>query len=132
MVQNRHADKLGGDRWDVSATSHVRSNENFASAIRRCLAHELGIIRSFNPSYLLSYTYQEKLGTSTENEYCSLFVIPYDGEIVPNRNELVEYRWVSLTQLTNWYRADSNQFTRWFGEAFERFLRYSNEVRFNG
>ncbi|MBL3589005.1 MAG: NUDIX domain-containing protein [gamma proteobacterium endosymbiont of Lamellibrachia anaximandri] len=124
LIQKRQGSKLGGGRWDVSATSHVRSNETFAAAIRRCLSHELGIADGLVPRYLLSYTYLEQLDGRAENEYCSLFVLPYDGPVVANLEELESYRWVSVSELLDWYRSDSVGFTLWFGEAFERMVRY--------
>ncbi len=127
LIQKRQTHKLGGGRWDVSATSHVRSNETFAAAIRRCLAHELGITQAISSAYLLSYTYIEHLGSHAENEFCSLFRISYYGEIIANPDELIEHRWVPVAQLTEWYRSDSKLFTQWFGEAFERFLSHSEE-----
>ena len=128
LIQKRHQHKLGGNLWDVSATSHVRFNETYASAIQRCLSHELGIDANLRPEYLLSYTYLESLGDRAENEFCSLFCMPYGGSITPNPEELDECRWVPVTQLANWYRTDPGRFTRWFGEAFERLQRHPSAI----
>jgi isopentenyl-diphosphate delta-isomerase len=124
LVQKRNHHKLGGNLWDVSATSHVRSNETYATAIQRCLSHELGIDATLRPEYLLSYTYLETLGAWAENEFCSLFCTAYEGAIKANPQELDEYHWISFKALTNWYCADRGRFTRWFGEAFERLRRH--------
>ena len=123
LIQKRHRSKLGGGNWDVSATSHVRSNETYAAAIRRCLLHELGVDKPITPNYLLSYSYLDRLGDRSENEYCSLFILGFTGTISPNPDELEDYRWLSVAELADWFQSDDRLFTRWFGEAFARLLR---------
>lgn len=122
LVQKRIASKLGGDRWDVSATSHVRADESYSAAINRCLRHELGIIDPVRPRYQLAYLYQNQLGSHAENEYCSLFLVNYDGSINPNSDEMEAVQWLTVDELKEWFDRDEGQFTQWFSEAFRRMI----------
>lgn len=128
LVQKRTNSKLGGDLWDVSATSHVRADESYYAAIERCLLHELGIAEPVNPRYLLAYTYQARLGHGAENEHCSLFVINHEGPLKGNPEELDELRWLEISELKEWFERDSNRFTAWFAEAFSRLNRLADKV----
>jgi len=120
LIQKRAACKLGGDRWDVSATSHVWANETYGAAINRCLKHELGITTPVRPQYRLSYIYQHQLGGCAENEHCSLFLIDYDGQVQESAEEMDETRWLTFADLKAWFKRDERQFTQWFAEAFRR------------
>ena len=122
LVQKRAANKLGGDRWDVSATSHVRANETYGAAIARCLSHELGITQAVQQRYQLAYVYQNQLGGYAENEHCSLFLVDYDGPVEANAAEIDEIRWLPLVELRQWFEADESLFTHWFAEAFRRMV----------
>lgn len=120
LVQKRARCKLGGGRWDVSATSHVRVHETYAAAISRCLQHELGIVAALRPEYRLAYNYHQQLGGSAENEHCSLFLLKHDGVVRVNASEIDEIRWIKYTELNDWFEQDEDQFTCWFAQAFHR------------
>jgi len=120
LLQRRGRSKLGGGRWDASATSHVRKGETYESAISRCAAHELGIGQPVAWRRVLSFVYTERLGDSSENEFCALFAGRYDGLLRPNHAELDELRWVRLADLATEIRADPAQYTEWLKEATAR------------
>jgi len=120
LVQKRVRRKLGGGRWDVSATSHVCANESYDAAISRCIHHELGITAVVRPVYRLAYIYHQQLGDSAEYEHCSLFLMNYDGVVNVNASEADEIRWVEYTELKRWFEQDENRFTSWFAQAFYR------------
>lgn len=122
LIQKRAGSKLGGDCWDVSATSHVWADESYGAAINRCLVHELGITTQVRPRYKLAFAYQQQLGESAENEHCSLFLLDHDGNVSANTREIDEIRWVAVADLKAWFEKSANQFTPWFAEAFGRML----------
>jgi isopentenyl-diphosphate delta-isomerase len=125
LIQRRSQRKLGGGRWDVSATSHVREGESYQQAIERCLRHELAIERPPHTDRVLSYTYVERFDGYAENEHCALFVGRYDGEIQPNRMEIDGVRWVALRDLERKMESPGESgLTRWFREAMRRFLEH--------
>lgn len=117
LLQWRCRTKLGGGRWDVSATSHVRKGESYESAISRCAMHELGIEQPVTWRRVLSYVYTERLGDWSENEFCWLIAGRYDGSLRPNYAELSELKWVCLADLESEIRADPVRYTGWLKEA---------------
>ena len=121
LLQRRCGGKLGGDRWDVSATSHVRIGETYETGIRRCVLHELGIVQPIGWQRVLSFVYTERLGACSENEFCTLFTGRYDGLLYPNDAELSGLRWVRLDELITDIRADPVSYTSWLIEAATRF-----------
>lgn len=121
LLQRRGNSKLGGNRWDVSATSHVRYGETYETAIVRCLRHELGIVEPIAWRRTLDYLYTERLGTHSENEFCALFTGQYDGALHPNPTELSGVRWLSLADLLAEMNADPLPYTRWLQEAVTRY-----------
>jgi isopentenyl-diphosphate delta-isomerase len=117
LLQWRCPGKLGGGRWDVSATSHVRRGESYDTAIARCVRYELGIVEPVVWNRLLSYVYTERLGDWSENEFCWLFAGRYGGAMQPNYAELGELKWVRRADLPAAIRADPVQYTAWLKEA---------------
>jgi len=125
LIQRRSERKLGGGRWDVSATSHVRAGESYEEAIARCLRHELGIDSAPPAERILSYSYVELFDGRAENEHCALFISRYDGEIRPNPVEMDGVRWVPLNDLEREVGPPEEAgFTRWFREAMDRYLEH--------
>ncbi len=84
LVQWRAANKLGGSSLDVSATTHVRKDETYESALQRSFENELSIASTIPLEHAFDFKYEEELGTHKENEYCKVFVGQYDGEVLPN------------------------------------------------
>ena len=117
LLQWRQPTKLGGGRWDVSATSHVRRGETYDAAISRCVRHELGIAASIAWTRVNAYVYTERLGDCSENEFCCLFIGRYDGAMSPNYAELGGVRWVRLADLAGEIRVDTAPYTAWLREA---------------
>jgi isopentenyldiphosphate isomerase len=120
LLQRRGRAKLGGERWDVSAASHVRTGETYETAIGRCVLHELGIEQVVPWQSMVSYVYTERIGDHSENEFCRLFTGRYDGPLRPNPSELDELSWVRLADLVAKVRANPTPYTSWLREAVIR------------
>src|SRR5208283_391743 len=88
LVQWRASNKLGGNRLDVSATTHVRSGETYESALQRSFHNELRISTSVPLRHVFDFRYEEELGEHMENEYCKVFFGAYDGIYQPNPDEI--------------------------------------------
>lgn len=129
LVQLRSAKKLGGERWDVSATSHVRKGETYDSAAARCLRHELGIIQELRLEKALSYVYTEQYEGHAENEFCTLLIGDYDGAIDPNPEEMDEVRHVRLSDIAEEIKNSTHDYTKWLRVAVERFLASPSSKR---
>ncbi|NMC35859.1 isopentenyl-diphosphate Delta-isomerase [Candidatus Beckwithbacteria bacterium] len=85
--------------WDMSFSSHPWFGEDITKACQRRVKQELGItIANFTP--LLTYNYQKQWTKAlAENEHNYLMIAKYSGAIVPDKNELSNYQWLSWDQL---------------------------------
>ncbi len=124
LVQFRAASKLGGSRWDVSCTSHVRKGETYDSAAERCMLTELGMKTPVKK--VLAYVYEELYKDHAENEHCALFIGNYDGSLKPNKEEMEKIEWMKLGKLSKDMKADSQQYTKWLRIAVEQFLNHGS------
>ena len=125
LLQWRRSRKLGGGRWDVSATSHVRRGETYEAAIARCVRHELGIAERVTWRRVGSYVYTERLGDWSENEFCWLFAGSYSGVMAPNYDELDELKWVRRADLSSEIQTDAARYTAWLKEAVAQLAIHS-------
>ena len=99
LVQWRASNKLGGNRLDVSATTHVRSGETYESALQRSFQNELRISALVPLRHVFDFRYEEELGEHKENEYCKVFFGAYDGIYHPNPEEIESVVFLTLSEL---------------------------------
>ena len=124
LLQHRSGRKLGGGRWDVSATSHVRKGETYESAIARCLRSELGLSKHESLRRILSYVYTERLGGVAENEFCVLFTASLEGSVEANPDEIDQIRFATIPKIVEEISRDPARHTKWLREALDSFLRH--------
>lgn len=132
LLQHRVSKKLGGGRWDVSATSHVLAGEDYESAAKRSIKHELGI--DFNGEFddCGAFIYTEHYGSNSENEYCKTLIGEWNGGFAPNPDEMLEANLVPLKEVIDDMKKDANhrKYTKWFYLALEKFLQHSGSRKF--
>src|SRR5579862_7497304 len=95
LVQWRAANKLGGSRLDVSATTHVRKNETYERALQRSFDNELNIRQTVPLEHAFDFKYEEDLGERKENEYCKVYIGKYEGSYNPNPDEIDSVEFMS-------------------------------------
>lgn len=119
LVQWRSIRKLGGDRLDVSATTHVRKGETYESALLRSFRNELGIDK-VPLKHAFDFRYEEDLGDHRENEYCKVYYCDYDGGVAPNPEEIDSVESMSLAELKKFVRDQGTRTTKWLRETVNR------------
>jgi isopentenyl-diphosphate Delta-isomerase len=117
VVQWRAANKLGGSRLDVSATTHVRKNETYEKALQRSFENELRVKDSVPLKYAFDFRYEEDLGERRENEYCKVFIGSYDGKYEPNPSEIDSIKFMSLPELKDFVKSNEAKCTKWLRET---------------
>ncbi len=117
LVQWRATNKLGGNRLDVSATTHVRKGETYESALQRSLENELGIRTQVPLMHSFDFRYEEELGDHRENEYCKVYYCEYDDALKPNPDEIDSVEFMSLEELKKFVAENSAQSTKWLRET---------------
>jgi len=132
LLQHRKNVKLGGDRWDGSAISHVLVGENYSSAARRSIKNELGI--DFFGAFIDcgAFIYEEHYENDSENEYCKVLVGEWDGKFTANTLEMYEAKFVPLKHIIADMKKDKPhvKYTKWFHLAMEKFLQHPASGKF--
>lgn len=125
LLQHRVGAKLGGKRWDVSATSHVLAGENYESAARRSIKHELCINYSKPLADCGAFVYTENYSIHSENEFCRILVGEWNGTFIANPEEITEAKFVPLAELAADMEKDKDckKYTKWFHLAMKKFLQ---------
>jgi len=120
LVQWRSSNKLGGNRLDVSATTHVRKDETYESALQRSFENELKISTRVPLIHAFDFRYEEDLGDHKENEFCKVYFGKYDGRFEPNPEEIDSVEFMSLEELQQFVREKSEKATKWLRETVKR------------
>jgi isopentenyl-diphosphate delta-isomerase len=118
LLQRRALTKYhSGGLWTNSACGHPRPGEATADAARRRLFEELGVhCEALRPAGV--YRYRAEILDLVENELDHLFVTTVTDEPVPDPDEVVEWKFVELEELTAWIAAAPDEFTAWFPPAW--------------
>ena len=120
LLQWRAASKLGGSRLDVSATTHVRKNESYESALQRSFENELRIKTLVPLKHAFDFKYVEELGDHKENEYCKVYIGSYDGHYEPNPQEIDSVEFMNLEEMKAFIKRDEAKATKWLRETVKR------------
>jgi isopentenyl-diphosphate delta-isomerase len=120
LVQWRAANKLGGSRLDVSATTHVREDETYERALQRSFENELRVNSVIPLKHAFDFKYEEELGSHKENEYCKVYVGYYDGEFLPNPEEIDSLEFMKISELKDFVKNNEIKATKWLRETVRR------------
>jgi isopentenyl-diphosphate Delta-isomerase len=120
LVQWRASNKLGGNRLDVSATTHVRKGETYESALQRSFENELKVKTLIPLIHAFDFRYEEDLGDHKENEFCKVYFGRYDGKYEPNPEEIDSVEFMTLAELQKFVSEKSEKATKWLRETVKR------------
>lgn len=120
VLQWRASNKLGGNRLDVTATTHVREHETYEKALQRSFENELRIAEKIPLKHAFDFRYEEDLGDHKENEYCKVFIGSYEGQYEPNPEEIDSLKLMRLPELKDFVKNHEIQCTKWLRETVKR------------
>ncbi len=114
LLQQRSADKrLWPMYWSNSVCSHPREGESLQFATLRRMKEELGCESELQ--YLYKFQYQANFGElGSENELCSVFIGPTDGQLDINETEIADWRFIGIDALNRELTESTDSFTPWF------------------
>jgi isopentenyl-diphosphate Delta-isomerase len=118
LLQRRALTKYhSGGLWTNSACGHPRPGEPTADAARRRLFEELGMTcGKLVPAGV--YRYRAEILDLVENELDHLFLTEVTDTPQPNPDEVVEWRFIALDDLSAWLDERPQDFTAWFPPAW--------------
>lgn len=131
LLQKRNISKYhSGGKIANSCCSHPYVGETTQIAAERRVAEELGITH-IDLTEIGHIVYRCDFGTGiTEYEYDHIFVGFYDGQVVPDKNEIEEAYWQEVDLIKIDVTNHPEKYTCWFISAFTVLLEYlRNEKR---
>ena len=114
LVQKRAKNKYHSrGLWANSCCGHQKENERLVEAAHRRLIEEMGFDCALKE--IFSFSYRVKFANGLiENEIDHVFVGKYDDRIESNKEEIEDYKWVSLDELKKDVKKNPKKYAYWF------------------
>lgn len=124
LLQKRASTKYHSKSlWSNTCCGHPRPGESTGEASRRRLREEMGF--DCEVREVFEFIYHAELDNGLfEHEYDHVLVGRFDGEPNPSRDEVDDWKWVSLTTLKLDMQRNPNDFTYWFKVSLDPLCRY--------
>lgn len=99
--------------WTNTCCSHPKYGEKLNDAIYRRLKEEMGFTCELREvfSFIYKVEFEDNL---FENEYDHVFIGEYDGDVIANKEEVDDYKWVDINELKNDIADRPELYTYWF------------------
>jgi isopentenyl-diphosphate Delta-isomerase len=120
LLQQRALSKYhSGGLWTNACCSHPRPGEATAEAAVRRLQEEMGIVTPLTKAF--EFTYKAPFDNGlTEYEFDHVFIGRYDDTIVPNPEEVADYCFKDMEEISESLQTHPQKYTAWFHIAFPR------------
>lgn len=114
LLQRRALDKYhSAGLWSNSCCSHPQPGEETIDSASRRLKEELGIETTLK--HVFHFIYKAEFDNQlTEHELDHVFIGNYDGEIVPNPEEVNDYTFNSIDEVLMSMDQHPEKYTAWF------------------
>jgi len=122
LLQRRAKMKYhSGSLWTNTCCSHPRLGEPLEQATHRRLKEEMGFDCELKE--IFSFTYKAKLDNNLfENEYDHVFIGKFDGEPIPNTEEVDEWKWVNLKELKKDIQKNPDNYSYWLRASIDKII----------
>ena len=122
LLQRRAAGKmLWPGFWSNACCSHPAPGETIVHAASRRLREELVVRASCRELY--SFEYHARFGSiGAEHELCHVLVAQSDAVVLPDVEEISEFKWLTRAEISAWLSASDVPFTPWFRMEWRRLL----------
>jgi isopentenyl-diphosphate Delta-isomerase len=124
LLQQRAISKYhSGGLWTNACCSHPYFNQETLAAAEKRLQEEMGFTIPLTKAF--DFVYQAAFDNGlTEYEYDHVFVGTYEGEIVPNKDEVEDYCFMNMGAIKNAIQSHPKKYTEWFKIAFPKLEAY--------
>ena len=107
--------------WTNSCCSHPRPGEDTLTAASRRLQEEMGFTTHLKKVF--DFVYKASLANGLfEHEFDHVFIGYYDGRIMPDLNEVVDYAYWPMEKIEEQLLSHPEIFTVWFHIAFPKVM----------
>ncbi|NUJ97619.1 isopentenyl-diphosphate Delta-isomerase [Candidatus Gracilibacteria bacterium] len=122
LLQQRAKHKYhAGGLWTNTVCSHPRLGETYEDAVQRRLQEEMGFTCPLEKFGEIVYNVGFLEGDLREHEHDTIFIGTYNGEVNPNTEEAMDYKWINLDELKKDIKENKDFYTPWFVEIFKKF-----------
>lgn len=126
MLQRRALDKYHcGGLWTNTTCSHPDAGEEMEVAIHRRLQQEMGFDTDLKKVTEFIYKVPFDNGL-TEHEYLHVFIGRYNDSPVLNKEEAMDFKWITLNDLEAEIENSPDQYTYWMKKTLP-FIRKALE-----
>lgn len=123
LVQRRARGKYHfGGLWTNACCGHPRPGERTSEAARRRLREEFGFDAEVREMFRFIYRATDEASGLTEHELDHVFRGEFEGEPLPDPDEIEDWRWMRPEELLDDLAASPERYTPWFRVAAERVL----------
>ena len=105
--------------WTNTCCSHPHPGEDTLQSATKRLNEEMGFKTTLSPLFTFTYRAEFENGL-IEHEFDHVFVGRYSGEIFPNSDEVMAFRYETLEQIASELHQQPEKFTAWFRIAFPK------------
>ncbi|HMG83243.1 MAG TPA: isopentenyl-diphosphate Delta-isomerase [Ferruginibacter sp.] len=125
MLLQKRADKKyhSGGLWTNACCSHPQPGEDILAAATKRLQEEMGFETTITKAFDFIYNVPFDNGL-TEYEFDHVFIGTYEGEVLPNQDEVSDYCYKSMADLKGSVDDNSKNYTEWFKIAFPKLEAY--------
>jgi len=118
LLQQRSVNKYhSGGLWTNACCSHPKPNEETKDAAGRRLFEELGFKTELKKIFHFTYKHRFENGL-TEFEFDHVFIGHFNGAILPDKEEVNDYCFMSMDEIGPSLKSHPQKFTPWFLIAF--------------
>jgi len=120
LLQQRALNKYhSGGLWSNTCCSHPIPGESTIDAAHRRLQEEMGFDCSLQEQAPITYQAELDNGLS-EHEFDHIFFGRFDGNPVVNSDEVIDWQWITPTELLQSVKSQSEMFTTWIKLIIEQ------------
>ncbi|HEX5169804.1 MAG TPA: isopentenyl-diphosphate Delta-isomerase [Cyclobacteriaceae bacterium] len=114
LIQKRAASKYhSAGLWTNTCCSHPLPGEKIEDATQRKLKQEMGI--DIQPEFAYKFIYRAAFENGlVEYEFDHVFTGTFDGQPVINRDEVGDWKFISMNDLLEEIETHPDDFTHWF------------------
>jgi isopentenyl-diphosphate Delta-isomerase len=129
LLQKRLPEKYhSGGLWTNTCCSHPNSGETIISSAHRRLKEEMGF--DCDLKEIFSFIYKVKLDQDIiEYEFDHVLVGKFNGNPKINKNEVEDFKWVSLKFLTRDIKQHPDNYTYWFKKCYSKVIKTTKKKK---